>query len=71
MPESKPAAPEKPTAEAEKPKPSLPSKVRLVWPYGFIDENGRHRAWKGGDVVADPAEIALLIERKAPCEPVV
>ena len=49
---------------------ALPAKVRLVSPYGFIDENGRHRYWHGGDVISDPAEIALLIGRKAPVEPI-
>ena len=56
--------------EAAEAAPTLPAKVRLVSPHGYIDENGRHRYWHGGDVISDPAEIALLMGRKAPVEPV-
>lgn len=49
--------------------PSAPSRIRLIRPHGFVDEYGRHRFWRAGDVVGDPHEIALLLERGAPAEP--
>lgn len=49
---------------------SIPAKVRLTAPHGFIDENSRHRYWNAGEVVGDAAEVALLINRGAPVEPV-
>jgi hypothetical protein len=45
--------------------PSLPRAIRLTHPHSFIDENGRHRTWRAGDLITDPAEVALLVERKA------
>ncbi len=45
--------------------PALPAKIEMIHAHGFIDENGTHRYWKGGVIVSDPAEIALLTERKA------
>jgi hypothetical protein len=52
------------------PNSPLPGKVRLMAPYGFIDENDRHRFWQAGDVVGDASEVELLIERGAPIEEV-
>ena len=49
---------------------ALPQRVRLVRPYGFIDEHGQNWHWHQGDVVGDPAQVALLIERGAHIEPV-
>jgi hypothetical protein len=54
----------KETSEAAK----RPGKIRLTHLHGFIDENDRNRVWRAGDVVTDPAEIALLVDRKAPIE---
>ncbi len=46
--------------------PDFPRGVKLLAPHGFIEEGtGRHRFWNAGDVVADPAEVALLIGRGA------
>jgi hypothetical protein len=52
------------------PAPTTPEVSSLVFfrPYSFFDDNGRHRAWQPGHVVNDPADIALLIARKAPVE---
>jgi hypothetical protein len=47
---------------------ALPKKIRMKHPHGFLDENERLRQWKAGDTITDPAEIALLHERKAPFE---
>ena len=58
----------------ERPKLTLPSKaparefperVQVERLHAFIDENGRHRKWHGGDIVTDPAEIELLMTRGA------
>jgi hypothetical protein len=59
---------------AEKPdpkpaKPELPAKIKMITEYGFYEGEGedKHfRHWKEGAAVTDPAEIALLVERKAP-----
>lgn len=50
------------------PTPPEAVKARLLYAHGFIDENGTHRMWKAGDVVSDPAEIAMLTERGADLE---
>lgn len=48
---------------------NFPTMVKLTHPHGFIEEEtGRHRFWKAGDVVADPSEVMLLINRGAPIE---
>jgi hypothetical protein len=49
-------------------KADLPAKLQLTAPYGFIDENDRARNWRAGDIITDPAEIALLIDRVAPVD---
>ena len=33
---------------------------RLVFPYGFIDESGKHQFWRSGDVVSNADELAFL-----------
>lgn len=46
-----------------------PAMVRLTHPHGFVeDDTGRLRYWKAGDVIKDPNEIDLLIERGAHVE---
>lgn len=35
----------------------------VVFPYGFIDEDGMHRFWQSGQQVRDPDELALLQAR--------
>lgn len=46
--------------------PDFPHGVKLLLPHGFIEEEtGRHRFWKAGEIVTDPAEAALLIGRGA------
>lgn len=60
-PAAAPAAPAAPAAEAKH-----PTRVKLAQLYGFWDENKRYRQWVEGDVVENPEEIALLIERQAP-----
>jgi hypothetical protein len=52
----------------DEPKPALPERVRLLRPYGFIDDEGRNRTWKAGEVIASAEEVALLTERAAPIE---
>jgi hypothetical protein len=52
-------------------KSDLPAKIRLMAPHGFVDDDGRNRFWLAGTVVCDPAEIALLVERRAPMTAVV
>jgi len=44
---------------------ALPARIELVRPHSFIDDAGLHRMWNQGQAVTDPAEIALLVERKA------
>lgn len=48
----------------------MPARIVLIAPHGFIDENDRHRYWNAGEIVSDPHEVALLIERGAPIEEV-
>ena len=51
--------------------PKAPS-IRLTAPHGFVeDATGIQRTWQAGQVVTDPAEMALLRERQAPIEDVV
>lgn len=49
---------------------TLPAKIKMVQPHGFIDDEGRHCYWQQGQVVFEPADIALLHERKANFEAV-
>ena len=76
-PRSQPAEPDEDTAapaaaQSVDPVPDatpeipLPSRVRLLRPYGFTEADGRKRHWHPGTVVADPGEVAALVERKAP-----
>lgn len=52
------------------PRAEQKERVRLTHQHSFIDEDNRHRVWKGGDVISDPAEIALLRQRGARLEQV-
>ncbi len=36
---------------------------KLVFPYGFIDEDGLHRFWHSDQQVRDPGELELLRAR--------
>lgn len=49
----------------EEVKEPLPSKIRMTHLHGFVDDNGMHRQWHGGNVISNPHEIALLVERGA------
>ncbi|WP_208667574.1 hypothetical protein [Pseudomonas arsenicoxydans] len=40
--------------------------VTLASYYGFYDDEGNGRFWSEGQVVTDPADIELLLERDAP-----
>jgi hypothetical protein len=55
-------------AEQEPEAPVLPTKVLVVRQHSFLDDTGRHRIWLGGQIVTDPADIALLIQRGATLE---
>lgn len=47
--------------------PAAPSKsVVMEANYGFYEDSGRFRSWKEGEVVTDPAEVKLLLDRGAP-----
>lgn len=43
-----------------------PESVTLASYYGFYDEEGNGRFWSEGQVVTDPADVELLLERDAP-----
>ncbi|WP_426102917.1 hypothetical protein [Pseudomonas sp. PSPC3-3] len=43
-----------------------PESVTLASYYGFYDEEGNGRFWSEGQVVIDPADVELLLERDAP-----
>ena len=51
---------------------ALPAAIRLTAPHGFIE--GVHNKgvfhWEAGEVVENPATVALLIKRGAAWEPV-
>jgi hypothetical protein len=68
MPDDKKA--EAKTAAAEPPAPALPTKLRITAAaYGFYEGEGegkRYRGWVEGEIVTDPAEVALLVARGAP-----
>ena len=55
-------------AESSPSKP--PAKVRVVSPYSYYADDGQLRSWWAGQVVTDPAQIADLIARQAPVEPI-
>lgn len=57
------AAPAKPKAKVP-----LPQSIKMVKPHGFIDDKGKHRYWQQGQVVFEPDDIAVLVERKATFE---
>ena len=42
-----------------------PLEIKLMSPYGFIDENGRPFNWQAGTVISDVLEIADLKKRGA------
>jgi hypothetical protein len=65
QPAQPPAAPPAPPAPE---KPPLPAKLKMLSLYGYYDENKRYRSWHQGDVITDPTEIQLLVERGAPVE---
>lgn len=60
----------KTSVQAEPPKTELPARIKVIHAHGFIDEDGRNRFWKGGEVIAGADEIALLIGRGASVETV-
>jgi hypothetical protein len=64
QPPQQPAQPAPPAPE----KPPLPAKLRMLSLYGYYDDNKRYRSWHQGDVITDPSEIQLLVERGAPIE---
>lgn len=47
------------------PPAGTPQEIRLTAPYGYVDETGRTRNWRPGEVITDPHEIALLVGRGA------
>lgn len=42
-----------------------PASIKLTAPHGFYDEAGDLQAWLQDEVVTDPKDVALLIERGA------
>ena len=48
---------------------AVPSPVRVLVPFGFLDDFGDRWFWDAGAVVRNPMVIALLAERCAPTEP--
>jgi hypothetical protein len=66
--------PKAPDTAATEPEPEkiVPAiqRHRLVRPHGFINQDGRHCYWTAGDVVSDPAEVAMLKGRGASLEPI-
>jgi hypothetical protein len=60
---------QEPEQDAPKAGPA-PTKVTLLKPYGFIDDEGQNRHWHQGAEVTDEKDIAVLIERGAAIEEV-
>ncbi len=58
-------APETKTEKANPPTDTNPLLV-LESPYGFYDDDDQLHQWSAGQIVDDPEEIALLLERQAP-----
>lgn len=42
-----------------------PASIELVTPYGFYDDNDTLKMWQPGQVVSDPDEVKLLVDRGA------
>ncbi len=53
------------TPTAADPAPAPQRKIKLTHHHGYIDDDGRDRFWKAGTVIADDAEIDLLVGRGA------
>lgn len=74
QPEPKPEAlkpePPKPVPVAPALAAVPPRKIRVVQPFGFIDDFGTHKYWQGGTIIGDPAEVALVVGRGAIVEDV-
>jgi len=47
-----------------------PRAVRVLRLYGYFTEAGEYRQWQQGSVEDNPADVADLIDRKAPVEEV-
>lgn len=62
-----PRAAEAPADETTAPV-ALPAQIKMTRPHGFIDDAGVNRYWRKDQVVFDPADVALLHERKADFE---
>ncbi len=57
-------------SDARKPlRAAAPACVRLLAPYGYVQDGGEPAFWMAGQVVTDAAQIADLCERLAPIEP--
>jgi hypothetical protein len=48
---------------ANDPPAPLPSRIKLVTPYGFYDDDDQLRMWQAGHETDDPDEIELLVTR--------
>lgn len=46
--------------------PAQPDPVTLAAPYAYYDDQDALHFWNEGQTVADPAQIAELVARKAP-----
>ncbi len=44
----------------------MPTSVTLTESYGFYDDEGGGNFWSATQVVTDPADVLILVERKAP-----
>ena len=67
LPDAEPiVAPELPP----KPKRHYPRAVRVLRLYGYFTDDGEYRQWAENSVENNPADVADLIDRKAPVEEV-
>lgn len=44
---------------------ALPASATLAAPYAFYDDDSKLHSWAAGQVISDPNELALLVERGA------
>lgn len=44
---------------------ALPASATLAAPYAFYDDDGERHSWAAGQVLVDPDEIAMLLDRGA------
>jgi hypothetical protein len=51
------------TKPDDTPAPVLPARIKLIYPYGFLDDDGTKHFWCPGYETDKPDEIAVFVAR--------